>query len=251
MAMRIKYLLILLLSFLRFFSIQAQQEDRVYTLVDQMPYFEGCEVYADGSSEKQDCSNHTLVSYVRDALIYPEIAQHENLEGIVYISFIVNEQGKVLKPTILTDIGGGCGAEAIRVVREMPNWQPGRLRGEAVKVQLRLPIEFSFSRSIRKEDYTFRWGSLETYQVSKKEIKKNLDQKAQIFDLEGTSVSIASLTFSSNKRNKTLSAKSSGNITSQMKKLVKKLRKGSLFSVIATIQIEGDFVELDKEFIVI
>lgn len=249
--MQINHLFPLLLSFLIALTTQGQQRDMIYTLVDQMPYFKGCEVYADGSTEKQDCSNHALITYIRNTAIYPDVAQNESLEGVVYLNFVVDEKGKVLNPTVLTDIGGGCGKEAIRVVREMPNWQPGQLRGEAVKVQLRLPIEFIFAQTIRKEDYSFRWGNLETYQVSKNEIKKNLGQKVQIFDQNGTPISITSLTFSSNKKHKTLSVKSSGNITSQMKKMVKKLRKGSLFSVIATIQVGGRFVELDKEYMVL
>ena len=227
-----------------------QNRNNIYTAVDQMPYFIGCEAYADDSAEKQLCSNQAVVDYISNALFYPELAQHKSIEGIVYIGFVVDEQGQVKQPTLLKDIGGGCGEEAIRVVKEMPPWQPALLRGEAVKMQLTLPIAFQFSDQPNNL-YSFRWGNLSNYEVTKKELKKNLSAKVQVFNEEGTALSLASLTFSVNKGSKISSASSSGNITFQMEKLVKRLKKGSLFSVIGTIQVDGQFIEIDKEFMVI
>jgi len=184
-------------------------------------------------------------------LFYPELAQNENIEGVVYIGFVVDEQGQVKQPTLLKDIGGGCGEEAMRVIREMPPWQPALLRGEAVKIQLTLPIAFQFSNNSSNHLYSFRWGNLNTYEVTKKELRKNLSAKAQVLNEEGTALSLVSLTFTSNKGNKIRSAQSNGLITAQMEKLIKRLKKGSLFSVIATIQVEGVFIEIDKEFLLI
>ena len=44
---------------------------------------------------------------------------------------------------VLRDIGGGCGAEAVRVVKSMPKWTPGKQRGKAVRVQYNLPVQFN------------------------------------------------------------------------------------------------------------
>lgn len=249
--MQIKDFPFLLITLLFNSFLSAQTQDKVYTIVDQMPYFSGCEVYADGSIEKHNCSNQAVVAYLANNLVYPEIAKKERIEGIVYLSFIVDEKGKILRPTILNDIGGGCGSAAVKVVREMPKWQSGLLRNEKVRVQLHIPVEFRFLERQTIENYTFRWGDLETYEVTRKEIKKNLSQQVQVYNQQGKSASISLLTLSSNKKSKIVSAQSNGTITPQMKKLVKKLRKGSLFSVIVTIQVEGNFIEIDKEFLII
>ena len=229
-----------------------QGQEMTYSIVDQMPYFPGCEIYADGSEEKRNCSNQEVVEYIRNALKFPDRAKIEGLEGIVYISFIVMKNGSIHQAKILKDIGGGCGAEAINVIHNMPNWEPGHLKGEPVAVQLQLPIQFQFSESIEKEAYTLRWGKLnEVYEVSRKDIRRNVTEKVQVFNEEGMSIPLSDLTFSYNKNNKVTSLRSNGHITGKMQQMVKRLKRGSLFSVIATIQKEGHFLEIDKEFIVV
>ncbi len=250
-AMRLKNYALFFATLLLYLPLFAQHQGKIYVTADQMPYFQGCEVYADGSVEKQNCSNQEVVTYLANNINYPEQAKNEGIEGVVYLSFVVDESGKTINLALLKDIGGGCGEEALRVFRAMPPWHPGILHDRKVKVQLQIPVEFRFSDFESFEDYTFRWGDLENYEISKKELKKNLSQQAQVFDEGGSAVAISSLTFSSNKKNKTSSAQSKGHITPQMKKLVKKLKKGSLFSVIATIQKGGKFIEIDKEFLII
>ena len=249
--MRLKNCTIFFATLLLYFPLFAQHQDKIYAEVDQMPYFPGCEGYANGSAEKQNCSNQAVVTYLANNVNYPEQAKNQGIEGVVYLSFVVDENGAIVNPILLKDIGGGCGEEALKAFRGMPAWHPGILHNKKVNVQLQIPVEFRFSEFETIEGYTFRWGDLESYEISKKEIKKNLSQKAKVFDEEGSVVAISSLAFSSNKKNKTSSAQSRGNITHQMKKLVKKLKKGSLFSVIATIQKGGKFIELDKEFLII
>ena len=229
----------------------AQNQDRVYTVVDQMPYFPGCEAYAIESEEKRNCSNEAVVTYISNILIYPERAKEEGMEGVVYMSFVVDKTGKVIRPQILRDIGGGCGEEALRVVRSMPLWESGRLKGTPVKVQLKLPINFQFVDKEADMGYTFRWGGLTAYELSRKDLRRNLDEKVQIFDNQGELVSLASLTFSYNKNNRVASVQSNGSISSEMRRFVKKIKRGSLFSIIASIQKDGGFVEIDREFAIV
>lgn len=243
----------LLLFFFASIHCSAQSTEMIYTVVDQMPYFQGCDNYALGSEQKRNCSNIEVVNYITNTLIYPEQAKLEGLEGVVYISFVVSKEGEVVQPKILKDIGGGCGLEAIRVVQSMPKWIPGELKETKVAVQLQIPIQFQFSTSNEIEEYTLRWGRLsELDEVSRKEIRRNLDEVVQVFDSQGFVIGINDLVFSCNKNNRVLSIQSSGTVTAKMRKFIKrKLKKGSLFSVIATIQKDGVFMEIDKEFIVV
>ena len=84
-----------------------------------------------------------LLKFIQDNLHYPKKALQKRIEGRVYVTFVVERDGTITNPRILRDIGGGCGAEAIRLVKKMPKWLPGRqLDTVVVRVQYNLPIEF-------------------------------------------------------------------------------------------------------------
>ena len=61
----------------------------------------------------------------------------------MYVTFVVEKDGSVTGVRVLRDIGGGCGQEAIRVIKSMPKWTPGKQRGKNVRVQYNLPVNFS------------------------------------------------------------------------------------------------------------
>jgi protein TonB len=60
----------------------------------------------------------------------------------VFVNFVVEPDGSVSNVTVLRGIGGGCDEEAMRVVKNMPKWKPGKQRGKAVRVQYMLPVNF-------------------------------------------------------------------------------------------------------------
>jgi protein TonB len=66
----------------------------------------------------------------------------EKAEGVVYISFVVERDGSIGSTEVLRGVGGGCDEEALRVVRAMPDWSPGRMDGVPVRVRYNLPIRF-------------------------------------------------------------------------------------------------------------
>ncbi len=101
------------------------KEDIPFVFVEQMPAFRGA-----------------LQKYLAEQLEYPTIAKENGIQGTVVIQFVVNAEGKITNPFIAKDIGGGCGEEALRVVRSMPEWLPGKQRGVPVKVQMNLPVKF-------------------------------------------------------------------------------------------------------------
>jgi len=86
-----------------------------------------------------------LLKFIQDNMRYPKEALEKKIEGKVYVTFVVETDGSITGPRVLRDIGGGCGAEAIRLVKSMPRWKPGRQRDTVVRVQFNLPIRFELS----------------------------------------------------------------------------------------------------------
>lgn len=72
---------------------------------------------------------------------YPEMARRHNIEGTVYVQFIVDEQGNVVDPVVARGIGGGCDEAALEAVKKA-KFKPGKQRGKPVKVQYSVPVRF-------------------------------------------------------------------------------------------------------------
>ncbi|HMO32788.1 MAG TPA: energy transducer TonB [Lacibacter sp.] len=100
----------------------------IFTNVEKYPEFPG--------------GADALSRYLSNNLRYPQEALEDGISGIVYIEFIVDTDGGISEVKIIKDIGGGCGREALRVVRRMPNWVPGEQGGLKVKVRYTLPVRF-------------------------------------------------------------------------------------------------------------
>ena len=106
-------------------------EEEVFLVVEDDPEFPG------GLS--------ALSQYLASNIKYPQLAKENNITGKVFVSFVVEKDGSVGQVKILRDIGGGCGAEAVRVVKAMPKWKPGKQRGKPVRTQFNLPVDFSLN----------------------------------------------------------------------------------------------------------
>jgi protein TonB len=107
---------------------EEEPEEQIFLVVEQQPSFPG------GEAE--------LYKYLANNIQYPDVAKNNNITGRVYLTFVVEKDGTIANAKILRDIGGGCGAEALRVVNSMPKWTPGKQRGQAVRVQFNLPVSF-------------------------------------------------------------------------------------------------------------
>jgi protein TonB len=106
-----------------------ETETQIFTVVENEPEFPG--------------GMEALYKYLAQNIKYPQLARDNNITGKVYVTFVVEKDGSIANPKVLRDIGGGCGAEAIRVVKSMPKWTPGKQRGKAVRVQFNLPVNFN------------------------------------------------------------------------------------------------------------
>ena len=87
-----------------------------------------------------------LGNFVRSNYRYPRSAQDANIEGSVYVQFVVNVDGTISNARIIKGIGGGCDEEALRLVNMMPKWIPGKQNGYPVSVYHTVPITFKLIR---------------------------------------------------------------------------------------------------------
>jgi protein TonB len=102
--------------------------EEIFTFVEEYPEFLGGE--------------KALYEYIKNNVNYSELAIKTNIEGTVYVEFVVEKDGSISDVKVLRGIGGGCDEEAVRVVKSMPKWKPGKQRGQPVRVYYTLPIDF-------------------------------------------------------------------------------------------------------------
>jgi TonB family protein len=106
-------------------------EDKVFTVVEEYPTFPG--------------GDAARMKFLRDNIKYPAEAIKKHTEGRVTVNFIVEKDGTVSNIKILGGIGNSCDEEALRVVKMMPKWNPGRQTGRPVRVSFNMPINFQLS----------------------------------------------------------------------------------------------------------
>jgi len=83
-----------------------------------------------------------LMKFLAKNIEYPTLAKENNIQGVVALTFVVGKDGSVTDVQVVKDIGGGCGKEAVRVVKSMPKWVAGEANGNPVKVRFTLPVRF-------------------------------------------------------------------------------------------------------------
>jgi protein TonB len=108
---------------------ESAEETQIFMVVESMPEFPGGE--------------SSLYKYLAENIKYPQMAKESGIQGRVFVTFVVERDGKVTDVRVLRGIGGGCDEEAIRVVKGMPKWTPGKQRGKSVRVQYNLPVKFT------------------------------------------------------------------------------------------------------------
>jgi len=103
-------------------------EEEVFLSVEENPEFPG------GPAK--------LLEYIQKNLKYPMMARESDIQGRVFVGFVVEKDGSISNVKVLRGIGGGCDEEAVRVVQSLPKFKPGKQRGNPVRVQYTLPIVF-------------------------------------------------------------------------------------------------------------
>ena len=103
-------------------------KDGVYQIVEEMPQYPGGE--------------QAMMDFVSKNVVYPQEAQEKGISGRVFVSFIVEKDGSVNEVKVMRGIGGGCDEESVRVIKAMPKWKPGKMKGKPVRVSYMMPITF-------------------------------------------------------------------------------------------------------------
>ena len=103
-------------------------DDPIFVVVEELPEFPG--------------GDAALYKFLAENINYPKLAVEAGITGKVYIRFVVEKDGSISQATIRHDIGGGCGAEALRVVKSMPKWKPGKQCRKPVRTDFTLPVSF-------------------------------------------------------------------------------------------------------------
>lgn len=100
----------------------------VFTTVEQLPEFPG--------------GNTAMASYMAETVRYPEVARLAKTEGKVFVGFVVDKTGHVTDVTVEKSLSKETDAEAVRAVKAMPTWKPGKQNGQNVAVKMVLPVAF-------------------------------------------------------------------------------------------------------------
>lgn len=120
-------MLVLLFSFMTS-TAQTKKNDMVFDVVEVMPQFPGGQI--------------AMLKYLMENIKYPEQAMKEGIQGRVTVRFIVEKDGSISDVKPVLSVHPLLNKEAVRVVKSMPKWSPGKHNGKPVRVRFNLPVMF-------------------------------------------------------------------------------------------------------------
>jgi protein TonB len=112
-------------------QVEVKEEEapvEIFVVVEEMPSFPGGE--------------DAMMKFINSNIVYPEIAKENNIQGTVTLSFVVNYKGIVDNVRLIKGVDPSLDNEAIRVVKSIPQWKPGRQAGKPVNVSFSVPVKF-------------------------------------------------------------------------------------------------------------
>lgn len=114
--------------------------EQIFFVVEEMPQYPGGE--------------QAMKKYIAENIHYPEVARKNEIEGKVFVTFVVSDNGNVKEAQIAKGVSPELDREAVRVINEMPRWKAGKQKGEAVNVKFTLPIYFKLGSENRVDEDT-------------------------------------------------------------------------------------------------
>lgn len=120
-----------------------KSQELIFIVVEEMPKFSRGE--------------NDITRYLASSLRYPQRAKESGIQGIVYVTFVIDEIGAVKNPRVIRGVTPELDEAALNAIKSMPNWTPGRQKGKNVSVQMNLPVRFDLGdKSLG--DTTLIWG---------------------------------------------------------------------------------------------
>ena len=123
-------MLVLLFSFMTS-TAQTKKNDMVFDVVEVMPQFPGGQI--------------AMLKYIMENIKYPEQAMKEGIQGRVTVRFIVEKDGSISDVKPILSVHPLLNKEAVRVVKSMPKWSPGKQNGKPVRVRFNVPVMFKLN----------------------------------------------------------------------------------------------------------
>ena len=109
-------------------KVEEPEEQQIFQVVEEMPEFPG------GMAE--------CLKFLGKNIKYPTISQENGVQGKVIVQFVVNKDGSIVDPVVVRSVDPYLDKEALRVIKTMPKWKPGKQRGKAVRVKYTVPVTF-------------------------------------------------------------------------------------------------------------
>jgi protein TonB len=110
--------------------IDQDQDNQIYIItgISEKPFFPG--------------GDEGLNKFITDNTKYPELARENRIQGTVFVKFVVEKDGTISNIKVHNGIGAGCDEEAVRVIKLMPDWIPGKMNNKNVRVEILIPMKF-------------------------------------------------------------------------------------------------------------
>jgi len=108
--------------------IDLQFAEDVHVLVDKMPEYPG--------------GKKAMFAYITKNMKFPDSAREKNISGVVVVNCVINEEGEITNIRLRRKVNPQLDREAMRLIKAMPNWEPGRKQGKLVKVSVDIPVKF-------------------------------------------------------------------------------------------------------------
>ena len=115
------------------------KSEKIFDVVKQMPEFQG--------------GQNALLEFLSKSIRYPEAARKNSVQGRVITTFVVEKDGSISNARVVKSVNPDLDAEALRVVNSMPNWNPGKQDGKAVRVKYTVPVTFKLDAAAPEEKY--------------------------------------------------------------------------------------------------
>jgi len=115
-----------------------KKPEKAYEKVDVAPQYPG--------------GDEALINFLASNIKYPEEAKKLGIQGKVVVTFVIQPTGEVADVKVLKGIGSGCDEESVRVIKMMPKWKPGEMKGKTVSVKYVLPISYTLDKDPKKKE---------------------------------------------------------------------------------------------------